>query len=89
MQGIGSLRALRSWRLISISYYRDKKAEYAPNPPHFTIAEHDYLTVRYHRNMDIHTERLWIKRIATSPTHLQNVFLLNLTGNYDSPLIKR
>jgi hypothetical protein len=76
-------------RLISIFYYRDKKAEYAPNPALFTIAEHDYLTVRYCRNLDIHTEKLWIKRIEISPPHLQNAFLLNLTGNYENPLIKR
>jgi hypothetical protein len=88
-QCIHSLKSQRCLRQISISYYRDKKAEHAPNFALFTIEEHDYLIVRYHRNMDIHTEKLWIKRIATSPVRLQNAFLLNLTGNYDNPLIKR
>ncbi|NLX24423.1 MAG: hypothetical protein GXY61_00465 [Lentisphaerae bacterium] len=55
-------------------YYGDKKAEYAANSALFTIVEHDYLTVRYYRNLDIDSEKLWIKRIAISPPLLQNTF---------------
>jgi hypothetical protein len=55
------LKSLRALRLISRSYYRDKKAEHAPNSALFTIEEHDYLTVRYCRNLDIQAQNFGLK----------------------------